>query len=178
MKFKPYVFLKYIILSSTLFIIFCGSNIVSQSTESELKAVFIEKIVSYIKWPNESDVGEELVIGVYKNADFYRVLTRIYKNREISGKRVVIKYLTDVEDVSNVSLVHFSDLSKTELLEVLIKIIDKPILTFGDKKGYSEYGVHVNFYTKNDFIRFELNTESLKRTGFYVNPVLIDLSKK
>lgn len=171
-------FLNTLIITSVLFIIFCGSTIVTQSTESELKAVFIEKIVSYIKWPNESAENEDLVIGVYKNVDIYRVFSRIYRDREISGKRVIIKYLKDVEDATNVNILHFSDLSKTELLEVLIKIIDKPILTFGDKKGYSEYGVHVNFYTKNDFIRFELNTESLKRSGFYVNPVLIDLSKK
>lgn len=168
---------QWLIIIAAIFL-FNGTLLSNQTRDTELKAVLIEKIVSYIKWSNSFSEQDEIVIGVYKNNDFYKVVQRVYKNRKILGKPVRIKNVNGSDNITEANILFFSEIPKSELLENLMKISNKPILTFGDQKGFNESGVHVNFQIKNGYMRFELNVESLKRSGFFVQPTLIELSKK
>jgi hypothetical protein len=50
------------------------------------------------------------------------------------------------------------------------------ILTIGDTKGFGESGVMINFLTKENKVRFEINLAAARRAGLKISSKLLSLA--
>jgi len=50
-------------------------------------------------------------------------------------------------------------------------------LTIGDTKGFAQQGVIINFYIKDEKVRFEINVDAAKRANLKISAKLLRLAK-
>ena len=168
-----YTFLTILLLGSVF--AFTG-----QPEEYIIKGVLLEKISTFIEWPDEAIANskeDKFVIGIMGKHKFGQVLQDIYSKRKIQNKELVVKYVSSLSEINNCRAVFIPKLTENELKEILDFLKKKPILTLADTDGYAEKGVHINFYTEENNIRFEINEKSVKESGINMNHLLLSLAK-
>ena len=96
------------------------------------------------------------------------------QTRTIKGKKVHIKYIKKIDDISGIHLLFISPTPK----KILDKIVDytkgKPILTISDSRGYAENGVQINFFMQDNNVCFEINNQSAITAGLTINYLLLE----
>lgn len=140
--------------------------------------MLLEKISSFIEWQNENAENENIfVIGIIGNHKFGKVMEETYANRKIHGKKLAVIFIEDNSEINKCDVIFIPKLNKDKLNEILEFVKKKPVLTISDTKGYAEKGVHINFYTEKNNIRFEINEKSVKESGLKMNHLLLSLAK-
>jgi hypothetical protein len=148
----------------------------AQVTEFELKAVYIEHFSRFIEWPS-ADHQEVFIVKVIGNSELRHHLEKIYKNRTIKNKKVVVQYIEDPADIDNCHILFISKDKRRLVDEILQHTRDKSILTIGDTPGYAHNGVIINFLQENNKISFEFNISAVKMTGLDVSFRLLETAK-
>lgn len=170
------------IINSILIIIILLANVnfSGQPDEYVIKGVLLEKISTFIQWPeNDKDKikDNEFVVGIIGKHKFAGILKKLYSKRKILNKELVVKNISSNSEINKCSVIFIPKLNDDELNEILEFVKKKPILTISDTEGYAEKGVHVNFYTEGSNIRFEINERSVKESGILMNHLLLSLAK-
>ena len=150
-----------------------------QSIEYTLKAAFIEKFTRFIKWPDSvaiDDTTKVFILSVIGKNPFGIALNEFFSNQKIKNKKVEIKYISNINDISECHFLFISESEKNSLSEILLFTKDKPILTVSDTPGFAEKGVGINFVTKKDKIKFEINFKTFLDKGIKVNFQLLTLA--
>jgi len=143
----------------------------AQYTETEIKAVYLEKFTRFLEWPEDSalsDTAQPFVLCVLGENPFDNILDEVYKKNKIKNRKVEITYFSDPVQITECDLLYISASEKDNLLSILSQINEKPILTVSDSKGFAEDGVHINLYRQNNRLYYEINESALAKTGFSV----------
>lgn len=173
MIFRKQIFIILLVLVPLL-------NLKAQVSYNDVKAVFIERFTRFIEWPAEKSMDDTtrlFKITVLNDKNFYNTLNNIYSDQKIYNKKVQVKHISNYKDIENCHLLFIGDNQSGNLKNILKTAQEKNILTISDKKGFSEKGVHINFFVKNEQIRFEINQESLKEAHFTVSYLLLNVAK-
>jgi len=152
----------------------------AQSIEYTVKAVFLERFTRFIEWPEESamaDSSQPFVLGVIGESPFGSILEEIYSTQKIRDKKVEIRYISKLNEITGCHLLFLSESEKKELPKILSFTRDKPILTIGDTKGFADKGVLINFFFSKDKIRFEINESVVRDSGLKMSYLLLQLAK-
>ena len=152
----------------------------AQFSESEIKAVYLEKFALFIEWPAESSLADStkpFVIGVVKDKAFSKVLIEIYQERKIKNRKVQIKYFSDLNSIKDCNIMFISGSNQDELALILSRIEGKPILTISDTEGFAEKGIHIDFFLESDKLKFEINQAALKKSGLQASYQLLQLAR-
>lgn len=148
----------------------------AQDQEYTVKAIFLEKFLDYIDWPEESgiaDTSSPFVLAVIGDNPFGTLLDDLFAGQKIKNKKAEIRYLKTPEQINDCHLLFISRSMKNKLSSIMSQVKGKPILTVGDTPGFAESGVHINFKIDGRKTRFELNAEAVKRTDFTIKYNLI-----
>lgn len=151
-----------------------SDNILAQTSEYEMKAVFFKTISQYVEWPATSDISDKtqpFTIAVLGQNPFGTILDDVYINgkRQIEDKDVHILYIENISELKQCHILFIAGSEAKHLEDVLSFVKDKPILTFADSKRFGEKGVHVNFFISNNKTRFELNESAALEAGIKVD---------
>ena len=150
---------------------------VKAQTAEDIKSASIEKLTRFIEWPNDTNLNEYFIIGITGENPFGNILKRDYKTRKIKDRQVVITEIRFPEEAEKCDLLFISE-SESDRLEGYLKLaFDNHILTVSDSEGFGENGVHINFYIEDEHIRFEINLNELKDSGFRAGSLLLGYAK-
>ncbi len=168
------------ILISYLLISLLFSGIQSEEEEYSLKALYIKKINNYIEW-SESEIkyknSKFFKIGVIGKSPIYKTLKKTYKNQKLLNKNVKVFLVKDFNDLRTYNILFISNVNQKELATIIDKATNNNILLISDTKGFASYGIHINFYIKNDKLKFEINRNSLLDSGLSASSFLLSLAK-
>lgn len=145
--------------------------------ESSLKAIWIGKFTYFIEWPANADFEDTVFIATVKNDDFEGKLEKIYRNKKIQDKFVSISHYKKISECKKAHILFLPEMDNKNLKEILEYANKEGILVIGATNGYSEQGVHINFYKQNQKIRFEINETAMKNSGFFVSFRLLNIAK-
>lgn len=81
-----------------------------------------------------------------------------------------------IEEVGPCEMLFLSDAFAPQIEELNRFLGSRNVLTVADTPGLGARGAAVNFYMSDDKLRFEINRESLKRSGLYVSSQLLKLA--
>ncbi len=168
------------ILISSLLISLLFSSTQSEEEEYSLKAQFIRKINNYIEWPNtksNNQLSKYFNIGIIGETPIFKSLKQIYKNQKLLNKDIKIKKVKYYKDLQSFDMVFVSEKNKDEILKIVNISKKYKILLIGDTKNFAQYGIHINFYIKNEKIRFQINRNSLLDSGLSASSFLLSLAK-
>jgi hypothetical protein len=171
-------FIKFILI---IFSICLYNNIYSQVyTEYEVKAAYIFNFAKFIQWSDDSFSSDDsyFVIGIYGENPFGKVLDRTLKGRSIHNRKWLIKYYDNPEKIDSCHILYVSDVSKTECLNIIKSIKEKPILTIGNNiDEFCELGGIINFTKQYSKYRFEINNNAAIRVKLSISSKLLSLAK-
>lgn len=157
--------------------------------EYRVKGVFLEKFADFVDWPDGSSVnnkstpfcicviGENPFLVEKKDKNSGDWLHLLYNNREIRGKKVKTRFISDVKDIPGCHLLFISRSEKKYLGEIVSTANKNHILTVSDTPGFSKKGVHINFYIEKDYQKFEVNETAIRESGFRVSYHMLKLAK-
>jgi len=171
---------RNVLLISILFVI--PTLLYSFTTEYDVKAVFLKTISQYIQWPEIvtiEDKTQPFVIVVIGKNPFGSVLEDIYKNKKqkIKDRSVEIRYVEEIDQIGSCHMLFIAQSEQKYIEKILKSVNDQSVLILADSQGFGERGVHINFYTYQKSIKFELNEYAMVKAGFKVDYRLRNIAK-
>lgn len=171
MNTKRNIFLVHLLL------VFVASISESQSVEYSVKASLIEKFARYTEWEANS-IGESFVIGILGTSPFKGEFERLAAKGSIKNKRIAIRYLKDYREAKVCHVLFISQSEHENVKEIVNYLKTMNVLLVADSQGFSENGVHFNFYLKDDgTIHFEVNPKALNIAKLRTDMLLLSIGK-
>jgi len=168
---------KYRLLTIYFLLLLPILNIRSQSVEYFVKASFIEKFARFTEWETKI-TGDYFVIGIVGTSPFHNELEKLSQKTTIKNKPVKIVYFKNYEEISNCQLLFICASEKNNLSTIIKNTSNKSIMLVGDTPGFSEKGVHFNFFLKNnETLHFEINLDALVKSKLKTDMQLISIGK-
>lgn len=153
-----------------------GSNVYSQVDEFIVKGVFIEKFSRFVNWPKSTEIenaSNHFVIAVIGDNGFSVTLSKLYSTRKIKDKDVEVRTISDIHQIHGAHILFIGDIGDETLTEIMNEIAREPILTIGDKEGYAETGVMINFAKLEGKLQFEINKAAVDLAKLQMSYLLL-----
>lgn len=169
--------MKYIV-----FFVFCfiSGNLFSQTNVNTLKAVYLEKFSRFVTWPEEcqmDDINQPFIISIIGETDLTENLNLVYSQQLINKKKVLIRIIKDLNEISGSHILFIADTEKKNLQKILLAINGLPVLTVSDAKGFAEKGILINFYEENKKLRFEINETAVLKSPLKMSYYLLSTAR-
>ncbi|MEP2772153.1 MAG: YfiR family protein [Fulvivirga sp.] len=148
-----------------------------QVEAAALKSAWLEHFTKFIEWPNITDSTSHFLITVLGQDNFDGYLDRIYAQRKIKNRPVLIKYINAPEEINDCHILFISSNMKKHLSSIINLVNAKPILTVSDESGFAEQGVMINFYKENNRLSFEINISNAQSSELDMSFRLLELAK-
>lgn len=146
--------------------------------EYQVKAVLMYKIAKFVEWPEQafSDASTPFNICVL-GADPFGDNLDFIRGKKVRGRQLNIRKFNHLSSLpSQCHALFISSSEKRHLHRILEKLGSHPVLTISDTKGFAKNGNMVNFVTKNNKIRFEINLDASRRAGLKISSQLLELA--
>ncbi|MGC9374043.1 MAG: YfiR family protein [Bacteroidales bacterium] len=175
--------LSWSVFKRTGFIIFLSLLSIqgfSQASIYVLKAVYLEKFSRFITWPEESlpdNPDEPFIIAVIGETPLTENLNQIYAMQEIKNKRVIIKNIHNFNEIQGSHILFIAESEKKSIDQIIAITKQQPILTIGETKGFAEKGVLINFFEKDNKLRFEINETAVLKSPLQMSFYLLNSAK-
>lgn len=166
-----YTFLLRLVLPAAL---------LAQADEYTIKAVMLERFARFVEWPDQSDVADTaqpFVIAIIGENPFGPKPEEIYSAQKIKNRKVVIKYFSQLDEISNCNLLFISESERKNLSRILTFTRNKPILTVSDSKGFAQEGVLINLFLNDNKVNFEINETAVRESGLSMSYLLLRAGK-
>jgi hypothetical protein len=145
-------------------------------SEYEVKAAFLYKFASFVKWPEEVPKAP-IGICVIGQDPFGGALDRVVKGKIINGAEFLIRRLKPSEPTGDCHMLFISASERKRLKPVLDRVQREKILTVGDVPGFCEHGGVVNFDVADNHVQLEINLKAAERAGLQLSSRLLSLAR-
>jgi len=155
-------------------------SITAQEAEYIVKSAFIEKFCRFTEWPEEKiESATEFKIVVLGRSSYEGILEEVFNGSQLKNKDVVIEYCNNLQDIKTIpEVIIISENRSRYINEIVNYAVENNVLTIGDKDGFCQRGVHINFYlTEDETLHFTINLESVKNAGLRISLMLIEIAK-
>ncbi len=163
-----------------LFAIVMQSVSAQEYTESELKSAYLYNFTKFVEWPAKSyqKTNGVFEIAVLRNKKIATVLSQMVKNKKVGNRNIKVIYLENINQLKACQILLIDKVTNDELLIILKKTKEQPILTVGNKLNlFCQQGGVLNFTARNSPYRFEINKHVADWNGLKINMKLLLLSK-
>lgn len=159
-----------------LFFLLLMGSLQAQVSENEFKAAFIERFTRFVEWPIdfEDNTFKMVVIG---ETPLKNSLEELFENTEIKDLDVELIFTTELNELQNANLIFISNTEKKRVEEILSITNTLPILIISDTRGFGTKGVYINMYMEDNYIRYEINEKSIKKSNLKVSSLLLNSAK-
>jgi hypothetical protein len=152
----------------------------SKVLEYQVKAAFIYKFATYIRWPANAGTGvtTPFVIGIIGKDPFGSALREVVRGERVQGRSILTKSLGRIEEALRCDVVFVSSSERGNLRQIIASLQGAPVLTVGDMDQFAEMGGMINLVTTEDRkIRFDINRGSIDRAGLKATSQLLRLAR-
>jgi len=154
-----------------LLLILClFSNNAFAVSETQIKAVFLEKFTHLIQWPEQNN--KEFVVCVLQDKAFAQALKDIYKAKTFNKQTVRVISVKNEKYIPRCQLLFIG--KKTRDMKAVFQSLGKrPILTVSDNKENIPEDVMITmFLTKNRF-KYIINNKAAQDVDVHISHLLL-----
>ena len=112
----------------------------------------IGKIANYITW--KSKKNDVFIITVLNNP-FGDLLDKTYKNRKIKGKKVQIKYISNMKELGETDILYIASSDKSKLDNIIKNV--KNVLTISSIRGFAQKSGIIQIYFASQRMKLKIN---------------------
>jgi len=146
--------------------------------EYQKKAEFLSSFTRFVDWPARkfAQPDSPFVIGVYGTDNVTSLLEEAIQDRQIKGRRAVIKHLLNKEELRACHVLFISRSERDRLGPILGEVRRENVLTVGECDNFLGKGGVVNFVTLGGQVRFQISTDAASREKLIVSSKLLQLA--
>jgi hypothetical protein len=148
------------------------------SREYDLKAVFLYNFATFVEWPPEAFASSDspIVIGVYGQDPFGRVLDDVVSGERVRDHPLVVKRYWRLEDVKNCHLLFICPSESWHFPEILATLRGHPVLTVADAPRFVESGGMIGFSMNAGHLQLAINPSAARAVEITVSSKLLQLA--
>ncbi len=152
----------------------------AETREYVLKAGFIYNFTKFIDWPIVTQA--EIETSGYRfcvagKNPFGAILERLAEKFKSKNQELIVRRDVSVAEVSRCHILFIANTEQSRVDAYLARVDGNPVLVVGDTPGFAEKGVGINFYIRENKIRFEINRDAVEGAGLQVSSELLNLAK-
>lgn len=149
----------------------------ASSREYQIKAAFLYKFASFVKWPAEAFASESspIVLGVLGKDPFGPVLDQGLKEGAAGGRAFVVRRFKDVKEAAACHILFISS-SEQKSFSQILSSIQGAVLTVSDVPGFARLGGIINLPSESNKVRVEVNLGQSKKAGLKINSQLLGIA--
>ena len=147
--------------------------------ETTIKAAYLYSFGRYVKWPKGTFKSEStpFVIAVVGDHPIIPSLEAIAKRKRIGGRRIVVRRIASVDQVSGVQILFIpGNLAINRQFQFATELKNRNVLLVGETIGLLKRGGTINFFMQAESIRMRINVDSAKRQGLIIDAKLLNLA--
>jgi len=151
-----------------IFIFFYATNALAVS-ETQIKAVFLEKFTHLIEWPDEN---KDFVVCVLQDNEFNEALKNIYLSKTFKNKKVTILNIADQNTIPDCQLL-FIGKGIQNVDTIISSIQTRPILTVSDDKDNMLGKVMINMFLQKNRFKYIINNNAAQKSNIKISHLLL-----
>lgn len=151
---------------------------VNEPLDLRIKAERIVAVAHFVEWPERRlpRPTAPLVIGVWGSDAITGPLMELLHNRQIKGHPVVVREVTDRDDLLGCHLVFFPRAENSRLESLLRPLRREGILTLGETEAFLGRGGVMSLLKVSDTYRLQVSADAVKRERLVVSSKLLQLA--
>lgn len=148
-----------------------------QAPEYDVKAAFIYNFAKFVEWPAETFRNAEspLVLCVYGKGAVEKAFGEV-SGKKAMGRVLVVRFNDGVEEPETCNIIFVSVQDRKRSAAVLESVRGRSILTVGETPDFIQHGGVINFISRGNKIRFEINPGTAKRVRLSISSQLLRLA--
>src|ERR1017187_1185386 len=150
---------------------------VGAEAEDELKSVIVKNFLRYSTWPETASPNGPITVGVLGRSSFSQVLHGLLDGKSVNGRLVEIVELKSSSDTHHCHLIYVATDKNPEIKQILQTVRSTHTLTIGEDGKFLDYGGAVNLLLIDGHMGFEVDLESLNRSGVEISSKLLRLGE-
>ena len=150
-----------------------------EGSVNQTKAEMLFNIARFVEWPDPGfgHRNRQIVFSILGDDELASVITATFSSRTINRKDVFVRFVRRVEDVKQTDILFIAASESARIPAVIEALRGKSVLTVADVEGFASQGGMVNFVQRGDKVRFEINPDSVLRSGLKVSAKVLTLAK-
>ena len=148
-------------------------------TERSVKAAYLYKFAGYVEWPDgQSGASAPVTIGVLDARDMADELARITAGRLINDRPVLVRRIAGGESLAGIDVLFVGNQAGDRLGELLLPVLERPILTVTESAGALARGSIINFTVDHERVRFEVSLPAAERSRLKLSSRLLAVAQR
>ena len=139
-------------------------------SETQIKAVFLEKFTHLIEWPKKEH--KKFTICIINDKKFANALEDLYENKKFNNLNVDIKYLSSTNNIPKCQLLYIGKNTKNTK-KIIKKLNDSPVLTVTDDKNFIDDEVMITIFLKQKKFKYIINNKAAKEADMKISYLLL-----
>lgn len=152
-----------------LIVLLCSRELYA-FTDTQIKAVFLEKFTHLINWPENNN--SEFSICVLNDKNFAKTLREVHKDKTHKSKAVIIISLSDKDPIPYCELL-FIGANTRSATKITRKLSKKPILTVSDNKSFLKDNIMITMFLSQKRFKYILNNKAAKDADIKISYLLL-----
>jgi len=144
-------------------------------SETQIKAVFLEKFTHLIEWPENEQTS--FTVCVLNDESFAQALEVIYQIKTFKNRQVTILNIDKKEDIKECQLL-FIGKDTAHIDEILVYIDGKPILTVSDDKENIPENVMITMVLDQSRFKYIINNKAAQNANMKISHLLLRSAQK
>lgn len=132
-------------------------------------------ILSYARWPTEPLTLQLCVVGPTEYADDLLKGATQASGRELQVRRVLV---TDPSLIVRCNAIYLGNLSPEERRSLFDQLSGQAVLSISEQVGACSVGSLFCLRVDEDHVSFEVNLDSVARSGVRIHPRVLQLSRR
>lgn len=148
-------------------------------TVQHVEAAFLYNFAKFVEWPagTFADASDPMTIGILGIDHFGEILDNTIEGKTINNRKLMIKRFKQYQIPNSCQILFISSSEKENLVHILDNLRNLSVLTVSDMEGFAQFGGVINFYVKENKVRFEINVDAGRRANLKISSKLLKLAK-
>jgi hypothetical protein len=155
----------------------CGADDTSQ--EYKVKAAFIYNFAKFTEWPDGHFASDDapFVIAVVGPDPFNGILDQSVAGKAVGTHPVKVQHFESADNLGNCEILFIPGNDDETEAKIIAKIGDKSVLTVGESDHFDVNGGSIRFFTEDNKMRFEINTDATDAAKLKLSSKLLKLAR-
>lgn len=142
--------------------------------EAKLTAVFVGRLASYVEWPPSE--RPNFVITVLGDNPFGPRLDQLYRNKQIKGKPVELRYADTLNQVGLTDILFINLNTASGRLAAIQFARQHSILSIGTARGFADNGGVIQLNMVEQKARIKINHTTALDSGLKISAPLLSIA--
>jgi hypothetical protein len=147
--------------------------------EYQVKAAFLFNFTKYVKWPECAFENERspIVVAVVGTDPFGRLLDDALHDKTVGSRKFEVRRFKSSDDLQACHVLFVAPSEVPRLAKICEHYAGSNTLLVGETDHFAGRGGAIGFYIEDKKVRFEINTDAIKRASLELSSQLLKLAR-